>query len=184
MDGGEILVSRIYGDDGKYLRRAFAEFIKKICIDEVNDNSLEAFLACRLVPLDKKPGLRPIGVGEILRRVAGKVVMCIVKKYVMISCSNVQMFSDGQEAGSEAAIHAVREVFENEETEAALLVDADNAFNNINRQALLHNMKIICPIISQYVINCYHIPAILFIIGGKEGTTQGIPLQWQYMLLV
>ena len=78
--------------------------------------------------------------------------MCIVKKDVMISCSNVQMCS-GQEAGSEAAIHAVREVFENEEAEAALLVDADNAFNNINRQTLLHNIKIICPIISQYVIN-------------------------------
>ena len=104
---------------------------KSSYIDEVNDNSFEAFLACRLVPLDKKPRLRPIGVGEILRRVAGKVVMCIVKKDVMISCSNVQMCS-GQEAGSEAAIHAVREVFENEETEAALLVDATNAFNNIN----------------------------------------------------
>ena len=86
----------------------------------------------------------------------------------------------GQEAGSEAAIHAVREVFENEETEAALLVDAANAFNNINRQALLHNIKIIYPIISQYVINCYKISARLFIIGGKkissrEGTTQRIP---------
>ena len=35
--------------------------------------------------------------------------------------------------------------------------------------------------ISQYVINCYHIPSRLFIIGGKEiplreGTTQRNPL--------
>ena len=90
----------------------------------------------------------------------------------------------GQQAGSEAAIHAMREVFENE---AVLLIDAANAFNNINRNVLLQNIRIICPTIAQYVTNCYRIPARLFIIGGKEllsreGTTQGDP-QWQYMPL-
>ena len=142
--------------------------------------SLETFLACRLVPLDKRPGLRPIGVDEVLRRIAGKMVMYIVKKDVLKSSSKIQMCS-GQNSGSEAAIHAVRELFDNEAAEAVLLVDAANAFNNINRNALLNNIRIICPNISQYVINCYHCPARLFIIGGKElaskeGTTQGDPL--------
>ena len=36
-------------------------------------------MACRLIPLDKKPGLRPIGVGEVLRRIAGKAVMMLFK---------------------------------------------------------------------------------------------------------
>ena len=58
----------------------------------------------------------------------------------------------GQDSGSEAAIHAVRELFDKEAAEAVLLVDAANAFNNINRNALLNNIRIICPNISQYVI--------------------------------
>lgn len=39
--------------------------------------SLQAFLACRLVPLDKQPGLRPIGFGEVLIRISTKVVMSV-----------------------------------------------------------------------------------------------------------
>ena len=173
-------LSKCYGDAGRDLRKAFAKTIKTLCTKDDKENTLEAFLACRLVPLDKRPGLRPIGVGEVLRRIAGKVIMFIAKKDVMESCPNIQMCS-GHEAGCEAAIHAMKEVFEGEEAEAALLVDAANAFNSINRQAILHNIKIICPIMSRYVNNCYKHPARLFIIGGKEiksneGTTQGDPL--------
>ena len=36
-------------------------------------------MACRLIPLDKKPGVRPNGVGEVLQRIAGKAVMMLFK---------------------------------------------------------------------------------------------------------
>ena len=48
------------------LRKVFTEVIKKVCIkkieltSETNETSREAFLACRLIPLDKNPGLRHI----------------------------------------------------------------------------------------------------------------------------
>ena len=74
------------------------------------------------------------------------------------------MFS-GQTSGSEAAIHAMRDVFEEQEPEAVLLVDAANAFNNINRQAFLHNISILCPNFEKYANNCYKIPSGLFVIG-------------------
>jgi len=35
----------------------------------------------------------------------------------------------GHAAGSEAAVHAMRELFDDDQCEAALLVDASNAFN-------------------------------------------------------
>ena len=178
-----IFVSNHYGASSIDLRRAFSEMIKKLCTEKENPinnrSSLEAFLACRLIPLDKNPGLRPIGVGEVLRRIAGKVIMKIVKDDVKKAAGGLQMCS-GHESGSEAAIHAMREIFDSNETEAVLLVDAENAFNSINRAALLHNIKAICPAIHTFLFNCYSVPARLFIIGGSEiisseGTTQGDP---------
>ena len=87
----------------------------------------------------------------------------------------------GRKAGSEAAIHAMKELFEREQSEAVLLVDAANAFNIVNRQVLLHNISISCPSIATFVKNCYQTAARLFVIGGqelrsREGTTQGDPL--------
>ena len=94
--------------------------VKKMCREDISNNSLETILACRVVPLDKRPGLRSIGVGEVLRRIAGKMVMYIVKKDVLKSSSKIQMCSR-QDSGSEAVIHAVRELFDNEAVEAVLL---------------------------------------------------------------
>ena len=64
-------------------------------------------------------------------------------------------------------------------TDAVLLIDAENAFSSINRKVILHNLKLTCPIIATYIINCYATPS-LFIVGGgeilsSEGTTQTDP---------
>ena len=57
----------------------------------------------------------------------------------------------GQEAGSEAAAHVISDVYEKDETKAVLLVDADNAFNSINRKAMLHNISITYPLITTFI---------------------------------
>ena len=136
-------------------------------------------MASRLIPLNKMPGLRPIGVGEVLRRIIGKVVMSTLKPDVVKACANSQMC--GHKSGSEAAIHAMKAMYENNDTDAVLLVDAENAFNSLNRKAFLHNIGITCPVIAIFVRNSYTVPTRLFVIGGteiqsEEGTTQGDPL--------
>ena len=59
------------------LRKAFSEMVNKLYTDKEDHRngctSIEAFLGCRLIPLDKNPGLRPIGVGEELRRIVGRL---------------------------------------------------------------------------------------------------------------
>ena len=142
--------------------------------------SIETFVACRLISLDKNPGLRPIRIGEILRRITGKIIVSVVKKEVISSTGSLQVCA-GQEAGSEAAIHAMEKIFKEESTEAVLLVDAANAFSSINRKVFLHNISILCPAISTLGTNCYTTPARLLVIGGTEirsnmGTTQGNPV--------
>ena len=108
-----------------------------IALDQTT--SLEAILACRLIPLDKNPGVRPIGIGEVLRRIIGKSIIFAIKPQIMESAGNVQLCA-GQPAGCEAAVHAMSEIFAGDETDAVLLVDATNAFNSINRRIMLHNI--------------------------------------------
>ena len=106
------------------------------------NNCLEPLLACRLIPLNKNPGFRPIGIGEILRRIIGKTVARVIKQDVMSSVGSSQVCA-GHDAGCEAAIHALHNIFDQHETEAVMLIDAANAFNSANRKAFLHNVKVI-----------------------------------------
>lgn len=70
------------------LGREFANVIKKICTDKLAVNKkkeetyLEALLASGLVPLNKNPGVRPVpvGVDEVLRKIAEKAVMKTAKE--------------------------------------------------------------------------------------------------------
>ena len=57
-----------------------------------NAESLELFVACRLIPLDKRAGLRPVGVGEVLRRIAEKAAMTVLKKDVLQAAGLLQLY--------------------------------------------------------------------------------------------
>ena len=59
----------------------------------VDPTGLDAFTACRLEVLDKCPGIRPVGIGEVVRRM-GALQVCA-----------------GQCGGCEAAVHAMRHIF-------------------------------------------------------------------------
>ena len=105
--------------------------------------------------------------------------MDIGKKDVQQAAGSLQVCAC-QDAGAEAAIHAMYDLFQQGETEAVLLVDVENTFNSINSKAILHNISITYPILSTFVSNCYLVPARLFILGNKEikskeGSTQGDP---------
>ena len=172
-----ILVS--FHRDSRDLCAAIAAFTRRICTEYVEPTSLQAFLACRLIPINKNPGVRPIGVCEVLRRIVGKVIMKVVGNDVLQATGPIQLCS-GQEAGAEAAVHAMRTLFEQEGTDAVMLVDATNAFNNLNRKVALLNISLLCPAIATVLINCYRGNAQLLVNGeiilSQEGTTQGDPL--------
>ena len=155
--------------------------IMTLCTEYIDPSTIEPLIASRLIPLDKGEGaVRPIGVGEVIRRICGKCVMNIAKRDVVDASGSLQLCA-GQKSGSEDAIHAMHRIFEADDTDAVLLIDASNAFNTLNRAASLHNIRILCPIIAVYAINTYRHSARLFITGGKEilsteGTTRGDPL--------
>ena len=178
-----LLSSKKHGVQAKNLRIAISKLAQKLATE--NCQNLDAFTARRLLPLMKRPkGVRPIGIGEIINRIIGKCIMQISKEEVKRAAGNLQVCA-GQQGGGEAAIHAMSEIFQESEVDAVILVDAKNAFNNINRDAMLHNIKMRCPTLSRYVENTYGTPSDLFIEGGdnvndviksEEGTTQGDPV--------
>ena len=141
-------------------------------------DGLKAFVACRLIPLDKRPGVHPIGVCEVSRRIISKAILNTISNDIQHTAGTLQLCA-GQPAGIEAAIHAMCQLYD-DNTEAVLLVDASNAFNVLNRQAALHNIRVLCPSLATILGNTYGGTADLFVGGevlsSQEGTTQGDPL--------
>ena len=145
------------------LCESIATLTKRLCTEFGDPLTIEPIVACRLIPLDKGNGdVRPIGVGEVIRRIIGKCVTSYrVAKQDVINVSGAMLVCAGQKSGGEAAIHAMLDIFEADETDAALLVDASNAFNSLNRAAALNNIRVLCPLIATYVANTYRVPAPL-----------------------
>ena len=110
-------------------------------------NAIETFLSCRLIPLDKNPGLRPIGAGKVLRRSVGKVIVSNLRDEIIKSARPLHE-SAGQESGCKVPVHAAHKMHEEEHTEAILLVDAVNTFNSVNRKVFLHSINVACPSIT------------------------------------
>ena len=73
----------------------------------------------------------------------------------------------GLQGGAEEAIHAMKEIFDDSRCDAVILVDANNAFNSLNRDAALHNIQYICPPFAPILINTYRIAARLIVNNGK-----------------
>ena len=67
-----ILASNNFRAPSSDLHDAFAN-VQKLWTDFVEIHTMEASLSCPLIPLDKSPGLRLFGIGEVLRRIASKV---------------------------------------------------------------------------------------------------------------
>ena len=113
------------------LCQAIATLTKYLCTEDCDPDHLKELLACRLIPLDKRPEIRPIGVGEVLHCIIEKCVTMTLKIDIEESVGGLQMCG-GQQAGNEAAIHATHDMYDDDDCEAMLLVDAANAFNSLN----------------------------------------------------
>ncbi len=158
------------------LCNSVAMVARRISTTLVDPQGLAPLLACRLIALDKNPGIRPIGVGETVRRIMSKAILRITGPWIGEVAETVQLCA-GQESGCEAAVHAMKKIFDENDTEAILLVDA---FNSLNRKSTLLNIHSLCPPIATALINTHRENAELFIDGeilfSQEGTTQGDPL--------
>ena len=161
------------------LCEAMALFARQLCTIYLSPVLLSSFLSCRLIALDKCPGVRPIGMCEVAGRIVAKAALYILRDDIQAAAGLCQLYA-GQIAGVEAAVHAVRSSFDFDDPEGVLFVDASNAFNSLNRTVALQNIHQLCLSFAPILLNTYWSAAALYTGGDllfcEEGTTQGDPL--------
>ena len=67
-----------FGNASVDLCNALASVARCLATTEIDPAILAPFVACRLIPLDKNPGVRPIGIGDVPQRILAKAILrCI-----------------------------------------------------------------------------------------------------------
>ena len=102
----KLLCSKPHKKKPAGLCKAVADLAKKLNTKEVHPSYLQALVAGRLIPLDKNPGVRPIGIGEVLRRIISSATMSLLKPELVNATAPLQTCA-GLSGGIEASIHAL-----------------------------------------------------------------------------
>ena len=81
---------------------AVAGVARHLASQQIDPAGLMPLLNNRLIPLDKNPGVRPVGIGEVLRRIIGKSLMTVLKRDIT-QAAGVSQVCAGHPSGCEAA---------------------------------------------------------------------------------
>ncbi len=70
-----ILCCKSFSKASSQLCQSIADTTKRLCTEDIDSTYTTELFACRLIPLRKgTDGVRPIGVGEVVRRIMAKAV--------------------------------------------------------------------------------------------------------------
>ena len=176
-----------YKDLSSSLRTALARLAEWMANSLVDWAAIRALMSNRLIALDKAPGVRPIGIGQIWRRTIAKCVLRATGDSAA-TASGADQLCVGLSVGAEAAVHTAQTLWRAHADEADygfLLIDARNAFNEMDRSMMLWNVRHLWPQGAVFAFNCYRHHALLivhdsggraFSLHSKIGVTQGCPL--------
>ena len=164
--------------------RQLTRLVNRLAAGNVPPAWMEMLASAPLYALAKKGGgVRPIAVGETLRRIVAKCVCAALQQAAATRLSPTQV-GVGERGGCEAAIHAAAAAVAKhagDDDYVMLKVDFSNAFNKVSR----HFLEVIYddPLLSgayAWVWACYGKPSHMWwhdkVIDCRTGVQQGDPL--------
>ena len=80
-----------FGQQSIEISKTIAKIARKLAVEELNSELTDPYNACKLIPLDKNPGVKPIGIGEVMRRMIGRTITKCRKNELMSLVSNYQL---------------------------------------------------------------------------------------------
>ena len=158
--------------------------VNLLCAGRVPRAIIPHLCGASLLPCKKKDGgLRPIAVGEVLRRLTSKCAARAVLPDALSILSPLQV-GVGLPGGCDAILHSVSSVLCDTSipphNKLTLLVDFSNAFNSIDRAAMFHEVRSRLPRISSWLECSYGSQPTLLLdnlpILSCCGVQQGDPL--------
>ena len=175
------LSSTSNGEAGARLLQAITDFANEIVLKaKVPDQLTPYFYGSNLIALRKKDGgIRPIAVGNTLRRLIAKACVFTLGDDIGAFFFPNQL-GCGTARGAEIAGHAARRYSELAAGNVLLKIDFKNAFNTVRRDFLLAKVKSSFPAIYPFVYQAYSSDSKLnfglFELASAEGVQQGDPL--------
>lgn len=176
------LISFTCGESANRLLKAIASLVDKVKYGEVPKDIANIFFGASLTALMKgEDDVRPIAVGIVWRRLAGKIACYNIRANLVEKLKPFQ-FGFGVKGGAEALVHAVRRFCTAEFDEPMALVNLDfgNAFNMLFRKFMLGEVKDICPELLPLMQQAYRLFSNLYYLDetlfSKRGFQQGDPL--------
>ena len=172
------MISPVTGESGQALLRNLTALCNIIAAGQLAPTVCQFFFGARLIGLAKKDGgIRPIAVGNTLRRVVSKAACATIRDKATAFLAPKQL-GFGLSKGAEGAAHAARRFLSahmaaNGET-ILLKIDFTNAFNSLRRDRLLEQVKMTFPELYNLVHAAYGDSSILQ--SASEGVQQGDPL--------
>ena len=163
---------------------ALALFVQA-CVNGVLPVSLGPMLcAARLIPLKKKDGgVRPVAVGDVLRRVVGKCFLRHPHLAEQVRGLQPLQLGVGVPSACPTIVYALRRAANELPLSgdwAVLQVDMANAFNTVARSAIMSGARVKVPAVVPWLEFCYSKTVPLFTgdtcINSVTGTHQGCPM--------
>lgn len=176
------LTSFTCGESANRLLKAIASLVDVVKFGEVQKDIAKIFFGASLTALMKgEDDVRPIAVGIVWRRLAGKIACYNVKDNLVKKLKPIQL-GFGVKGGAEALVHAVRSfcTAKHEGPMALVKFDFGNAFNMLFRKFMLGEVKDICPELLPLLQQAYRLFSNLYYLDepllSKRGFQQGDPL--------
>jgi hypothetical protein len=175
------IISLSAGEAGQKALRDLTKLCNFLLSGQLPSEICHLLYGASLCALNKNDGgLRPIAIGNCLRRLTSKLA-CFQSRNIVNSYLSSHQLGVATKLGCEAAIHTTRTFVNNDQNRGKVLLKLDfkNAFNSVERDCILKEVQCHTPLLYPYLYQCYRNPSTLFfgnhLISSSVGAQQGDP---------